>query len=1172
MNMKKIVYIALLCAVAQVIWATPTVVTTESALINAVKTNNADIQLGSDIVLTQVVTIEKNVTINMLNHTLDRQCHKRGSQIFSVESGATLELSNGTLTRAWGGAGGAINNKGTAILSNVTISHCTADDRGGAINNTGSLTLTNCVLRNNTCNDHVAPTGGGAIHNNSGATLVIEGNATRITDNTSEDGGAIYNDANGTIIINDAGVFSGNKATKNGGGAITNIGICTIHSATFTGNFAQGRGGALWNGGTLNLNGGSITGNTAHLRGGGITSVNDSLKIQGAITVTGNRDENGLTDNVYLTDGEVLTVKGALTGSHIGIFIDATRAFTAYYSDYNDGVNPSTIFSADLYGRSIVLENEEAKIKADDPGNKIYYIERSWDEANQRVKAEVKNVSSGNYTLVENSGEREDVWNNSYYVVQGEKTLKRVVINENKTIHLILCNGAKLTLTDEIAVYTNAHLHIHDQPCSDNRGKIVSGEIAGKDPDFGGNSHITIHGGDIRAIGSAGGVPGIGFCDSKSGSTVTIYSGDIYAEGSDGGAGIGGCGYSVHDGKIYIYGGTIDARGASTITSESGAGIGAGDDSYGGEIYIYGGDIKATGGNEAAGIGTAQGADESTYQVHIYGGRVVARGDNYGAGIGGGDGIDGCTVEITGGRVYAYGGTDAAGIGGGEGGNGGKVTISGGYVYAEGNDNGAGIGGGEDGNGGNITITGGTVITKTTGTDDGSRAIGPGDGSDNYGQLSLGDAQMVISERVFSAAERKNACWYRTNVVVTPCDHSGHTTYTVDGCGHNDHHISHCEYCLHSDTALHTFENNTCTVCGVQASTSMIRMYLPKEQADGSYDGLTYYNYSGYEVVPGKDFKLPINTTILPGLKFAGWEATTYPTDSTYTSPYTTHPATLYQTGDLYTVNGDICFVARYARFDIDILDDAYNGDTLAKYNGRTVGHATLVGRTLVKNDYWQTFALPFSLSAEQITAGPLRGMLIKQLDLNGWYDDRKIRYNAYKDGCHQTGYDLATNTLYLYFENATAIEQGKPYVIKWRDGDNITGPIFDSVTVTYQTANVNAPFVSFVSLYSPKTFEATNNRVVYIGDKCTFLQPDGENAVTINACRAYFRLNKFALANANANALTIVTNLEGAKIGREEGLENIGVDDTTLKYLQNGILFINKNNHIYTITGQKIK
>ena len=67
---------------------------------------------------------------------------------------------------------------------------------------------------------------------------------------------------------------------------------------------------------------------------------------------------------------------------------------------------------------------------------------------------------------------------------------------------------------------------------------------------------------------------------------------------------------------------------------------------------------------------------------------------------------------------------------------------------------------------------------------------------------------------------------------------------------------------------------------------------------------------------------------------------------------------------------------------------------------------------------YWNTLCLPFNVTAEQIAAGDLAGAVIKELDTEaGSYE-------------HPTGYE--NGTLYLNFKDATSIEAGKPYLIKW--------------------------------------------------------------------------------------------------------------------------------------------
>jgi hypothetical protein len=72
----------------------------------------------------------------------------------------------------------------------------------------------------------------------------------------------------------------------------------------------------------------------------------------------------------------------------------------------------------------------------------------------------------------------------------------------------------------------------------------------------------------------------------------------------------------------------------------------------------------------------------------------------------------------------------------------------------------------------------------------------------------------------------------------------------------------------------------------------------------------------------------------------------------------------------------------------------------------------TLTGRTLYKDGKWNTLCVPFSLTADQITASPLNGATIKELD---------------NDKSKLSGYELE-----LYFKDATTIDAGKPYIVKW--------------------------------------------------------------------------------------------------------------------------------------------
>ena len=174
MRSFRYLILALLCAVAQWAWATDYSVGTDSELRAAIENDGANITVTADIDLsnsTLSIAAGTTVTIDLGGHTLDRKLTKRGEgggQVITVRSGATLNLSNGTLKGGWGGnSGGLSNEAGTVNLTNVTITGCVGDDHGGGIFNKagGTLTMTGCTVTGNTCNDHQSDSNGGGIWN-----------------------------------------------------------------------------------------------------------------------------------------------------------------------------------------------------------------------------------------------------------------------------------------------------------------------------------------------------------------------------------------------------------------------------------------------------------------------------------------------------------------------------------------------------------------------------------------------------------------------------------------------------------------------------------------------------------------------------------------------------------------------------------------------------------------------------------------------------------------------------------------------------------------------------------------------------------------------------------------------------------------------------------------------
>lgn len=206
----------------------------------------------------------------------------------------------------------------------------------------------------------------------------------------------------------------------------------------------------------------------------------------------------------------------------------------------------------------------------------------------------------------------------TWYVASSTQTLSgRVTVNGD--VHLILVNGATLTVGGGIRVASGSSLTIYAQSAGDTMGALTATASSAGYAGIGGNvwesnGAITINGGKIIAtgsngVGAAGGGAGIGSGDrARAEGAITINGGDVTATGGTGeygaGAGIGGGGNSSSAKEIVITGGVIYAEAGAN----GAAGIGGGGhDGLLEKIVITGGTITAKGTypNGSAGNGKA---------------------------------------------------------------------------------------------------------------------------------------------------------------------------------------------------------------------------------------------------------------------------------------------------------------------------------------------------------------------------------------------------------------------------------------------------------------------------------------------------------------------------------------------------------------------------------------
>ena len=198
---------------------------------------------------------------------------------------------------------------------------------------------------------------------------------------------------------------------------------------------------------------------------------------------------------------------------------------------------------------------------------------------------------------------------------------------------------------------------------------------------------------------------------------------------------------------------------------------------------------------------------------------------------------------------------------------------------------------------------------------------------------------------------------------------------------------------------------------------------------------------------------------------------------------------------------GDYKTAAYWSSYANDILgiqsltlnENTSNSTAIQNANGQ-MSEVTLSGRTLYKDGKWNTLRLPFNFSAEQIAAHKdFAGAKLMELNTDG-----------------KNGFDATDGTLYLAFKEATAINAGVPYLVKWdAAGADFTSPVFFGVTINATASTTVSDYddelaeVQMVGCYSPVSVVADDKSILFMGGDNT-LYYSAENR-SIRSCRAYF-------------------------------------------------------------------
>lgn len=188
--------------------------------------------------------------------------------------------------------------------------------------------------------------------------------------------------------------------------------------------------------------------------------------------------------------------------------------------------------------------------------------------------------------------------------------------------------------------------------------------------------------------------------------------------------------------------------------------------------------------------------------------------------------------------------------------------------------------------------------------------------------------------------------------------------------------------------------------------------------------------------------------------------------------------------------------------------------------------------------EYWNTFCVPFSISAEVIK-------------------------DMFGEGTQVCTFGSMNGNV-MNFAHSTSIEAGKPYIVK--PTKEVVNPSFTGVNIEATAAKkVGADGYFMQGIYSAKTDLTTDGTNLFLGDGNKFYKPAGTTTARMKGLRAFFIVpqgTNFAALRANIDGATTaidelttvveqptdnrIYNLQGQFVGTSfEGLHGV--------YVQNG-------------------
>lgn len=177
----------------------------------------------------------------------------------------------------------------------------------------------------------------------------------------------------------------------------------------------------------------------------------------------------------------------------------------------------------------------------------------------------------------------------------------------------------------------------------------------------------------------------------------------------------------------------------------------------------------------------------------------------------------------------------------------------------------------------------------------------------------------------------------------------------------------------------------------------------------------------------------------------------------------------------------------------------------LEEVMGKTLD-VTFRGRKFIIDSEWNTLCLPFSMTAEQISNSPLNNSKIVELDTEKT--------------------TLSDGVLTIAYKTTTAIEAGKPYMVKWgideeAEDTHIDNPIFKNVTISASAPTaVSAAGISFTGTFAPLALANGDKTKLWLDDDVRLRWASGQDE-QVSPTWCYWNLDGQDASTLNAIVVT---------------------------------------------------